>query len=198
MPHILLLVAGVSRNWRDWLAPDALSIAQLLTIGLSVLAVIVSILALRTARKGAAVAARSAKYDYTVRLQIQDEKIAANQSEKQVLGYSAKLVNAGLKPVRIDRMFIDYGGQVLDRCFHAVIDGKSDIAPTGERLISFKLRQSDYEEALRKFAIKACFVRLRVRYINVNDEIEEAERNLIVLTPDGGTVFYASRGEALT
>ena len=183
MPYLLLLGAIFSRHWD-----------KILTIGLSVLAFIVSILAWWTARKAAAVAARTAKYDYTVRLQIRDEIIEAGMQ----FAYSAKLVNAGLKPVRIDRVIVDYGGQELEKCWHAVIDGRSDIPPAGERPLNFSLSRSGYEEALSKFAITTCFVRLRVRYLSVNDEITEAERHLVALGPDSGAIFYAQRGDALT
>jgi hypothetical protein len=98
-----------------------------------------------------------------------------------VFRYSAKLVNVGLKPLRIERVYIDYGGETIDRSWHAVVDGLSDIPPGGgERQILFRLGKSDYEGTLSKFGINHCLVRLRVRYFNVTGGIVAAERGFEV------------------
>ena len=173
--------------------------ATLASLAVSVLALIVSFLAWRNARKATALAVGAQEYDYAIRLQVRDEQnIDHGSAGPDVFTYSAKLVNGGMKPVRIERIYIDYGDKAMDKSVHHVIDGVSDIPPNGEREINFKLSRSDYQKTLGRFAINSCFVRLRVRYRNVSGGIVEAERPLVVMGPYGASTVFAQRGDALT
>jgi hypothetical protein len=186
--------------------PDAPTVANLIAGGalfVSVLALVVSILAWMTSRRATDIASRAERYDYAVRLQVREEwndppPISEKLRGDEVFRYSAKLVNGGLKPVRIERVYFDYGGKTPTTSLHFVADGMSDIPPGGERPISFRLRKQAYEDALTKFGIDSCFVRLRVRYFNADGTVAEAERPLITLEPGRGAIFYAQRGDALT
>src|SRR5438094_5072001 len=93
----------------------------------AVVAIVISFLAWRIARRSAGIAARAAAYEYAIRLQIRDQQIAAVNGPADVFRYSAQLVNVGPKPVRIDRVYIDYGGETLDTSWHHVVDGLSDM-----------------------------------------------------------------------
>src|SRR2546422_8090953 len=51
------------------------------------------------------------EYDYSARVQIDNEKIITGGPGKgDAFTYSADLVNVGVKPVEIDRVYADYGG----------------------------------------------------------------------------------------
>jgi hypothetical protein len=56
---------------------------------------------------------RSRQRDYAVRLQVRDEepRLALLRTPQVLFVYSAAVVNVGLKPVRIENIFIDYGGE---------------------------------------------------------------------------------------
>lgn len=180
---------------------DATTVANLIAAGaglVSLLAFVVSLLAWRTSRRATDIAARAEEYDYAIRLQVRDEQSQVLNGPEDMFRYSAKLINGGLKPVRIDRVFVDYGGDTRETSWHAEIDGLSDVPPGGDRPVNFRLRKNDYESTLSKFGLEKCFVRLRVRYFNLAGAVEEAERPLIVLGPGRATTFYSQRDEALT
>jgi hypothetical protein len=163
-----------------------------------VIALILSYLAWRTAKRASRRAERAEVYDYAVRLQVRDEEIAAVRTPQVLFRYSAAVVNAALKPARIEHIYIDYGGETFETSWHRVVDGRSDVPPQGERRIKFELRTGDYEETLNKFNITKLFVRLRVEYVDVSGKIVVAERPLIAFDPQRHPIFYYQRGDALT
>jgi hypothetical protein len=164
-----------------------------------VIALIVSYLAWRTAQRASRRAERTEMYDYAVRLQVRHDWSAPPRVSPFVLfSYSAAMVNVGLKPVRIENIFIDYGGETFDTSWHRVVDGRCDVPPQGERRIKFELRMDDYEETLKKFNLTRLFVRLRVEYVDVSGKIVEAERPVISFDSQRNLIYYAQRGDALT
>jgi hypothetical protein len=138
------------------------------------------------------------EYDYATRLQIEQEQIhAGGPRPEDAFSYSAQLVNVGLKPVEIDNIYIDYGGDTLETSWHFNVEGNSHISPSGRRRVEFSLSEKDYHATLAKFALQECLFQLRVRYFNVTGGIVEAQRKLVAIGP-GGRTFYAQRGDALT
>jgi hypothetical protein len=106
-----------------------------------VVALILSSLAWRAAKRASRRAERAEVYDYAVRLQVRDEERGLGQRNTPqffLLRYSAAVVNVGLKPVRIETVYIDYGGETFDTSWHHVVDGRSDVPPQGE--VKFELR----------------------------------------------------------
>ncbi len=138
------------------------------------------------------------EYDYATRLQIEQEEIwAGGQGTGDVFSYSAELVNFGLKPVEIDSLYIDYGGDTMDRAWHFVVEGYSHISPGGKRRIDFSLSEEDYQATLAKFGLQQCLFQLRVRYFNMTGGIVEVQRRLIAIEPNS-IMSYVVRGDALT
>ena len=180
---------------------EVATVANLISLAalvVALLALLVSYLTRRDSRRATDIAARAEKYDYAVRLQVRDERNEEVNGPVDLFRYSATLVNGGLKPVRIDRVYVDYGGETLNTSRHFVIEGVSDIPPDGERQIRFSLRKEDYEGSLTTFGIEKCFVRLRVRYVNADGTVAEAQRPLYTRGPGTSTTVYAQRGDALT
>jgi hypothetical protein len=166
-------------------------IISLVALIISLVSTAISVVSFRRSRQ-------IQEYDYATRLQIEEEEIrAGGPGPEDAFGYSAQLVNFGLKPVEIDRVYVDYGGDTLDTSWHFHVEGNSHMSPGGRRRINFSLSENDYQATLAKFDLKRCLFRLRVRYFNMTGGIVETQRRLIAIGP-GGTTFYAQRGDALT
>jgi len=127
---------------------------------------------------------------------IEGEEIRGRRTG-EVFSYSAELVNLGIKPVEIDRIYIDYGGDRLEASWHFHVEGNSRIPPGGRLRIDFSLTEKDYQATLAKFGLQQCLFRLRVRYFNIAGGTVEAQRKLMAIGP-GEITFYAQRGDALT
>ena len=168
------------------------------TIVISLVSLIISVISTAIAVASFRRNRQIQEYDYATRLQIEQEEICAGAPRKgDVFSYSAELVNFGLKPVEIDRVYIDYGGDTMDRAWHFVVEGNSHISPGGKRRIDFSLSEEDYQATLAKFGLQQCLFQLRVRYFNMTGGIVEAQRRLIAMG-SGSTMFYVERGDALT
>jgi hypothetical protein len=168
------------------------------TVIISLVALIISLVSTAIAVVSFRRSRQIQEYDYATRLQIEEEEIrAGGPGPEDALSYSAQLVNFGLKPVEIDRVYIDYGGDTLDTSWHFHVEGNSHMSPGGKRRINFSLSGNDYQATLAKFDLKRCLFRLRVWYFNMTGGIVEAQRRLIAIGP-GGTTFYAQWGDALT
>lgn len=135
-------------------------------------------------------------YEYATRLQLDNENIIGGGGQHQAFGYSADIVNAGLKPVELSNVFIDYGGTSNGTYYKFNVVGLSYLPPGGKRAIDFYLSRKDYEEVLSKFSLPRCLIRLRVCYLNPTGGTVEATRNLIALGPSE-TTMYAQRGDAI-
>ena len=170
-----------------------------------ILNTVTSIIALVIALTSAAIAVASFRrsgqvqeYDYATRLQIEQEEIREDGLRSEnAFSYSAQLVNSGQKPVEVDCIYIDYGGNTLGTSYHFHVDGHSHIAPSDKRPIKFSLSKKDYRATLAKFDLGECLFRLRVRYFNITGGIVESQRILVGIGP-GSTTHYVQRGDALT
>lgn len=137
-------------------------------------------------------------YDYATRRQVDEEVIGVGGPRSEdAFSYSAQLVNLGLKPIAIDSIYMDYGGETLDTSWHFYIEGSCYIPPSGKRRIKFSLSNKNYQAALEKFQVKRCLLQLRIRYFNMTSGIVEAQRRLMAIGPHEKT-FYVQRGDALT
>ena len=166
-------------------------IISIVSLVVSLISTAIAVLSFRRTR-------HAQEYDYSARVQIDNEKIITGGPGKgDAFTYSADLVNVGVKPVEIDRVYVDYGGETLDTSWHFHVEGACHIPPSGKRQIKFRLSEEDYQAAMAKFELKECLLRLRVRYLSVSGGVVERERCLIAIGPDN-TTFYAQRSDALT
>lgn len=135
-------------------------------------------------------------YEYATRLQLDNENIIGGGGQHQAFGYSADIVNAGLKPVELTNVFIDYGGISDGTYYKFNVVGLCYLAPGERRVIDFSLSQDDYRQVLSKYSLPSCLIRLRVCYVNPTGGKVEATRNLMGLGPSE-TTMYAQRGDAI-
>jgi hypothetical protein len=140
---------------------------------------------------------RIQNYEYATRLQLEDEEIlGAGPGPDDAFSYSVTLVNHGVKPVDIDSVFIDYGGEKEGSYLKHHVDGKSHLPPNGKRPVRFVLSKAQQRSVLDKFGLEQCLYRLRVCYISPDGTTVQARRNLMALGPHSTTI-YAQRGDAL-
>ena len=135
-------------------------------------------------------------YDYAPRLQLDNETIRGG-SGPEAFYYSAELVNAGMKPVEVRAIYIDYGGESEGTYYKFHVEGLFHLPPNGRRNIYFSMSRQDYEGMLGKFNLEQCIFRLRVCFSNTTGGLVETTRKLMGLGP-ATTTAYAQRGDALT
>ena len=164
---------------------------SIVALSLSLVSTIVAAASFRRSRQ-------AQEFDYATRLQVENEEVrGGGHRPEDVFSYSAQLVNHGLKPIKIDCVYVDYGGNTLESSFKHLVHGSSHIAPDGNLPVRFSLSQKKYRAALEEFSLAECVFRLRVRYVNMTGGVVQTERTLIAIGP-GGTTFYARFGDALT
>src|SRR2546426_10383633 len=130
-------------------------IISIVSLVVSLISTAIAVLSFRRTR-------HAQEYDPSARVQIDNEKIITGGPGKgDAFTYSADLVNVGVKPVEIDRVYVDYGGETLDTSWHFHVEGACHIPPSGKRQIKICLSEEDYEGA--KVGLQEGLLRLRVR-----------------------------------
>src|SRR2546426_12744514 len=113
-------------------------IISIVSLVVSLISTAIAVLSFRRTR-------HAQEYDYSARVQIDNEKIITGGPGKgDAFTYSADLVNVGVKPVEIDRVYVDYGGEELDTSWPCYFVGGWHISPSGERTHKFVL----FDEAI--------------------------------------------------
>lgn len=137
------------------------------------------------------------EYDYAVWLQLGEEKIVGGgRDADDAFTYSAQLENSGLKPVHIESINLDYGGDSHDRCFTRTIGGEFYLPANGNRKFECVVSKRDYAKALAQFQLEQCQFRLRIRYFNATNQILETVRNIIARGSVGYTL-YMQKGNVI-
>jgi hypothetical protein len=107
------------------------------------------------------------------------------------------LENWGLKPVRIDSVYVDYGSKDShDKRYKHQIEGEFYLGPSEKRKVSFQLPKKNLRDALRKFGVDQCYFYLRVSFYTPTGTIVETTRPLMGLG-ERSTTFFAQKGEIL-
>lgn len=138
--------------------------------------------------------------DYVAKLQIVDESISISGqgfSKNDAFSYEANLGNRGVKPVRIDSVYLDYGSMdSQNKRYKHQVEGEFYIGPDEKRKASFRLSKKNFREALQKFKIDQCYFYLRVRFYTPTGTIVEKTRPLMGLG-ERSTTFFVHEGEIL-
>jgi len=89
-------------------------------------------------------------YDYSTRLQILDEQLmCGSPSLKDIpaLSYQAKIENCGLKPIKIDRLYLDYGDKIdSNKRMKRHIDGELYLRPEKWHEFGIEISWVDVEQ----------------------------------------------------
>ena len=120
-------------------------------------------------------------YDYSPRLQILDEELTyGSPSLKDIpLSYQAKIENRGLKPIKIDRLCIDYGDKIdSNKRMSRHIDGELYLSPEKKHEFGIEISWVDVEQMKRCFNIDQCFFFFKVVYHTPDGSIQENIRSL--------------------
>lgn len=139
------------------------------------------------------------EFDYAARLQVADESIyGQGPGPDDAFTYEANIENRGQKPVKVDSVYLDYGGkESLNKRLKHYVEGEFYLGAGEKRKISFRLRKNDFNEALKKFEIDQCYFYLRVRFFSPTGTIIETTRPLMGLGENSNTIF-ARKGEILS
>src|SRR3989442_16000049 len=106
-------------------------IISIVSLVVSLISTAIAVLSFRRTR-------HAQEYDYSARVQIDNEKIITGGPGKgDAFTYSADLVNVGVKPVEIDRVYVDYGGGTRDKLWHFFFLRGCHISPKGKRQVKF-------------------------------------------------------------
>jgi hypothetical protein len=144
---------------------------SIISLVISIISTIIAILSFRRAK-------RYQDFDYSPRLQIEDEKGSlSSPSFSTAFSYSAKVKNAGLKPIKIDNISVDYGSRddPKKRIRHH-IEGQFYLSPGEFREIQFKLSRDDMESTMQKLEIHQCMFFLHFVYCTATEKKIETGR----------------------
>ena len=168
------------------------SLRESLAILISLIALLLSYLAYR--RSG-----RYQEFEFRPRLEVASEKIQfSTPSFTTAFQYEATLANQGLKPVDIERVYMDYGsGDDPGKRVKHVVEGGFTLRPGESRPLSFGLSWIEVEQLKSKFGISDCKFFLRLQYRTVAGHMTEAQRSLGGHN-DAGTTFMVQAGNRLT
>ncbi|HLE25020.1 MAG TPA: hypothetical protein VI935_05155 [Thermodesulfobacteriota bacterium] len=157
----------------------------------------ISLISIGISVKSYRMASRYQNFDYAVKLQTIDEIIKFGSPSSPEFNYSTKIENRGQKPVKIERVYIDYGSRddPKKRIKH-VIEGQFYLRPGEPREIKLNLSQSEVESIRQKFD-RQCMFFLRVLYHTAEGRIAEVTRFLGGYDKDM-IIFVVQRGESLT
>ena len=139
-------------------------------------------------------------YEFATRLQILDEQIHEGSSsikDRPALSYQARIQNRGMKSVKVDRVYIDYGDESdSSKRMKYVIEGEVFLSPGQILEVKKEITWTDVEEMKKRFNINQCIFFLRVVYHSPDGQIRETTRPLCGF--DGNDrISYAQRGNCL-
>lgn len=121
-------------------------------------------------------------YDYSTRLQILDEQLTCGSpSLKDIpaLSYQAKIKNCGLKTIKIDHLYMDYGDKIdSNKRMKRHIDGEQYLSPEKWHEFGIEISWVDVEQMKKRFNINQCFFFIRVAYHTPDGSIQENIRSL--------------------
>ena len=103
-------------------------------------------------------------FEYEQRIQLTDEHVSGSTSgHDPTFAYRANVDNRGLKPVKINSIWIDYGHEILqERRYKYHVRGHFYLRPGDSEEISFRLSDADFNSTLSKFEIEKCHFFLRI------------------------------------
>ncbi len=139
------------------------------------------------------------EFDYATRLQVVDESIVGQgPGSDDAFSYEANLENHGIKPVKVDSVYIDYGSkESMNKRLKYHVEGEFYLVSGEKRKISFQLKKNDFNEALKKFEITQCYFYLRICFQSSTGKNIEATRSLVGLG-ENSTTIIVNRGEILS
>jgi hypothetical protein len=98
----------------------------------------------------------------------------------------------------VESVYLDYGGkESLNNRLKHHVEGEFYLGAGEKRKISFRLRKSDFYDALKRFETDQCYFYLRVRFHSPTGTIIETTRSLMGLG-DSSTTIFAHKGEILS
>ncbi|NOQ32636.1 MAG: hypothetical protein GQ567_00335 [Methanosarcinales archaeon] len=121
-------------------------------------------------------------YEYSPRIQILDEHITCGSpSLKDIpaLSYRGEIENRGLKSVKVDSLYLDYGDKVdSNKRMRRHIDGELYLSPCQRHEFNIEISWADVEQMKKHFNINQCFFFFRVVYHTPDGSIQENTRPL--------------------
>lgn len=141
------------------------------------------------------------KYDYSARLEVEDEIVTLNLAEpsNNAFKYESRIINKGSRTIKIQRVMLHYGSREdSKKRIKYVIEGSRHLAPCESMPVSIELEKSRIEEMQKKFDIKECFLFLVIQFYDVNGKTQTISRALTGVTEEGVTVYIVQAGQGLT
>jgi hypothetical protein len=162
------------------------------------IAIIISIISLLYSIRSDQRTKRYQDYEFAPRLQILDEQITGGSpliKDRPALSYQAKIQNRGMKSVKLDRIYIDYGDESNpSKRMKYFIDGEIFLSPEQIYEVKKEIMWSDVEGMKKRFNINQCIFFLRIAYLSPDGQIQETTRPLYGFIGNGRiSYFYPSR-----
>jgi hypothetical protein len=168
---------------------------------LATIAIFVSIISLFIAIKSYQSTEKFQDYEFAPRLQILDEQAIEGSplmKDRPALSYQAKIQNRGMKSVKLDRVYIDYGDESdPSKRIKYVVEGEVFLSPGQIHELKKDITWADVEEMKKRFNINQCIFFLRVAYHSPDGQIRDTTRPLCGFLNDNDRISYVHRGDCL-
>lgn len=130
------------------------------------------------------------EFEYEQRIQVTNEHTSGSTSDHDTtFAYRANLDNRGLKPVKINSIWIDYGHETLQEQRYKYHErGHFYLRPGDSEQIVFRLSDDDFNATLLKFEIEKCHFFLRIESEGVDKKTFTKVRALGGIGKDSATL----------
>ena len=172
---------------------DTALIFALISLAIAIISSIISVASY--VRSG-----RFQKYEYAVRIQLIEKRLfLSSESARKdpAFHYRALIENKGTKPLKIKRVYLDYGHRESHETrLKRIIEDGFYLGPDESEVINVVLDWKDVEEAQRRGDTKECHFFFRLSYFDLDENIVEITRKLCGLTKSG-VIFNVHSGNDL-
>ncbi len=121
-------------------------------------------------------------YEYSPRLQILNEHLTygcPSLKDIPVISYRAEIENRGLKPVKVDSLYLDYGDKVdSNKRMKRHIHGELFLSSGQRHGFDIEITWAAVEQMKKHFNVSQCFFFFRVVYHTPDGSIQENTRSL--------------------
>ncbi|MEA1894150.1 MAG: hypothetical protein U9N36_02905 [Euryarchaeota archaeon] len=149
---------------------------------IAIASIIISAIALIIAIASYLRAKKFQDYEYSPKIQILDERITCGSpslKDISALPYRAEIENRGSKSIKIDSLYLDYGGKVnSNKRMKRHIDGEMYLNSGQRHEFDIKTSWADVEQIKNQFKINQCFFFFRFVCHTPDGSIQENTRSL--------------------
>ena len=133
---------------------------------------------------------RTQDYDYSPRIQIENENFGLGSPTKIFVDYTSDITNRGLKPLQLERVWMKFGSSLESKSGRIELSREQILAPGELCHVDFERKGEDLIKLLSEGNSVDCVFSLEVEYRNLLGRVETISRNLGGYLNTGGDLGF--------